>query len=323
LKKKNSEKKEQKSEFEKTFGNLMEVEDEEEDDEIEEEPPTSLALENSSANEQKENDKTMATEYLQKLQQITKNSLHKWYRLIKLIMDGMTDELRPFCETGRRDDLTFDEMYQESLCDNPSASLDPTFYLRTLHMWICQFIPIYFFEIQSFDDTLRAVLSCFARHFITIIHEGDEIVYYIYNINQSKFLKAYPSNQWVLDKAKRSKDSHTIIERWLRFLYEQLVKPNLIRCALERSIYMFFDVLETIGINTGDCKSIHPLHNAGADSDRIFSNIAYWLANEKQNPPHKLDIANTNYLPVRNGIIQFLENGYTFSTNTYGILMHG
>jgi hypothetical protein len=279
--------------------------------------------EEEKVDKKQEEERHHTEEKLRILQDITKVVIHKWHEFIKLIMNGMTDELRPFTENGRSPDLTFEEMYTESLCDNPNASVEPTYYIRTLHKWVRQFIPVNVFEMQSFDDTVRAILSCFARHFITLIPEGiDNVIYCVYNIHQSRFLRAYPYNQWVVDRNKRVKDSHSIIERWLRFLYEHLIKPNLTMHALESSIFKFFDILRVIHIESR-YDFIRPISNAGADSDRIFMNIASLLTNEKQIIPQKLDPATTNFLPVRNGTVEFTEHGHVFHEDNYKIWMNG
>jgi hypothetical protein len=237
-------------------------------------------------------------------------------------MDGMTDELKAFNETTRG--ISFTEVMQESLCDNPHADVESSYYIKTLQSWILQFLPILYYMNQSFDETVRSILSCFARNFITIIQGRNVSSYYLYNILQAKFLYIYPYNQWIIDNHKANKESHGIIDKWLRYLYEQLIKPNLLLWSLETRIYPFFELLASIKVNVGSyMKEIKALQNAAQDGDRMFFNMFSVIATEKENPPQNLDAANCKYLPVRNGIIEFLENDYIFHEDNYRILING
>jgi energy-coupling factor transporter ATP-binding protein EcfA2 len=137
-------------------------------------------------------------------------------------------------------------------------------------------------------------------------------------------LKAYPKNQWVIGGYKRTKDAPTIIENWHSFLYANLIEPSLNRHTFQNTIYNFFKPLLKIDIKIDSliC-SIKPLGNISADADKIFSNFACKLPTERQCQPDKVDVSNTKYLPVRDGIIEFNHESYRFRKDNYDILIPG
>lgn len=241
-----------------------------------------------------------------------------WATFVKdIVMAGIKDEIRPFVPMDNnpfrsRDSVTFDEVMPHHTCVGETSEVHETsFYLRTLRTWSCMFIFVQYYDTDGLNEAIRGTLSAFVRKFIWCPNgTGKNSSVYIYNIQQSQSLRAYPYNQWILD---RTTDEGGNALEWIKSLYVNIIRSELSTTTKMCGLMNLLDNLSRAGIPIKEnyVTNCRPYQNFDADLKKCFSNILGCLALEWNDPPKQLDPVKCPFFPMRNGMLEFLDNGDT------------
>lgn len=250
---------------------------------------------------------------LKKIKRRFQKLFANWTEFVtKIILAGMTDEIKPFKErTNDTEDprrgITFDDVIPEQANVNTSASIDESFYIKTLRLWCLMFLYVEFYNTNSINESIRSILTAFTRYFIWYNKSiSGNVKLYVYNIKQTKGLCKYPYNQWLLDT-----DDGECLKTWVKSIYLQMIKPELLTINKIVGIIPFLENLQNAQlIDGGICsKMIKPLSNFDQDMEKMYKNILSTFAQERWDPPKELDAVSSPFFPMRNGLLEFLENG--------------
>lgn len=249
-----------------------------------------------------------------KLKRTFQKAFANWIEFItKIILDGMTDEIRPFKCTSDiiedpRKDVTFDDVLPEQASVNTSASLDDSFYIKTLRSWCAMFIFVEFYNTNTIQKTIHLILTAFTRYYIWYDNKNvtGKSKLYIYNIKQTKPLCRYPYNQWLLDT-----ENGECFKEWIKGLYLHIIEHEMLTIHRDVNIFPFFKNLERAQLIDNNLykKMIQPLTNFDQDIERMYRNILSSYTSERWDPPKELDPVAAPFFPMRNGLLEFLENG--------------
>ena len=259
--------------------------------------------------------KNLEYEALCELKQIKKNFnkiVKNWSIFVdKIIIGGMTDEIKPFRERMNENDdprrgMTFDDVLPEQVCVNASASIDESFYTRTLRLWSLMFIFVKFYNNNPIEESIRAVISAFIRYFIWLDKSIGNTRILIYNIKQTKPLRKYPYNQWLIDN-----DDGDALKTWIKSLYLQIILPELETVNKSLRIGALLGNLLNAQIidESLNTKSIKPFKNFESDTKKLCDNILSSCSLEYYKEPKKLEPMDSPFFPMRNGLLEFLDNG--------------
>ena len=121
-------------------------------------------------------------------------------------------------------------------------------------------------------------------------------------------MSKYPYNQWLLDK-----QDGECLKTWIKSIYLLVIKPELLTINKIVGLIPFLENLQNAGlIDGGLCtKMIKPLSNFDQDMEKMYKNILSAFAQERWDPPKELDPVSSPFFPMRNGLLEFLENGDT------------
>ena len=169
------------------------------------------------------------------------------------------------------------------------------------------FLYVEFYNTNSINESIRSILTAFSRYFIWYnksISGNDKL--YVYNIKQTKELSKYPYNQWLLDT-----HDGECLKTWIKTIYLQIIKPELLTINKIVGLVPFLENLQNAQlIDGGLCtKMIKPLSNFDQDMEKMYKNILSTFAQERWDPPKELDAVSSPFFPMRNGILEFMENG--------------
>lgn len=238
-----------------------------------------------------------------------------WFRfLTETLLDGMTDEIRPFKQVDvltedPRDNITFDDVMKEQPSVNNKARLEDSFYIQTLRKWCRMFIIEGIYDTKSIQETIRSILSAFCRFYIWYSKSvsGNARIF-IYNIRQTKSLCQYPYNQWLRD----NKDGD-LLKDWIKTIYLTIIKPELKTVNLPVGIKPILENLKTAELVDGPSweRMIKPLTNFDKDMETAYKNIISSFAQERFDPPNELDSNSSCWFPMRNGLLKFNDDGTT------------
>lgn len=236
-----------------------------------------------------------------------------WFRFLKeMLLDGMTDEIRPFEETSvltddPREGVVFDQVMKEQPSVNNKARIEDSFYIKTFRKWCRMFIVEEVYNTKSIQEAIRSILTAFCRYYIWYSKNqaGNERLY-VYNIRQTKMLLSYPYNQWLLD----GKDGD-LLKDWIKTMYLTFLKPELLTINIAVSIKPILDNLKVAEIvdNVALERNIKPLGDFDKGMDNAYKNIISSFATEHNDPPKELNPVSSSWFPMRNGLLEFVENG--------------
>lgn len=250
---------------------------------------------------------------LKKIKRRFQKLFSNWTEFVtKIILAGMTDEIKPFRERiNEMDDprkgMTFDDVVPEQASVNTSASIDESFYIKTLRLWCLMFMFVEFYNTNSITETIRSILTAFSRYFIWYNKSiSGNVKLYVYNIKQTKSLCKYPYNQWLLDT-----NDGECLKTWIKSIYLQMIKPELLTINKIVGIVPFLENLQNAQLIDGRlCTNmIKPLSNFDQDMEKMYKNILSTFAQERWDPPKELDAVSSPFFPMRNGLLEFLDNG--------------
>ena len=250
---------------------------------------------------------------LNKTKLLFQKMIKPWVTFIKdIIIAGMTDEIRPFrqrlVETDDpRRDVTFQSVMPKQASVNNNAAIEESFYTKTLRCWCTMFLYVETYSNTVLTESIRSILTAFSRYFIWYNKSiSGNASLYIYNIKQTNMLSKYPYNQWLLDTCDGD-----CLRTWIKSLYLQFIKPELVT---ENKVFGIVPMLKNLEraqlIESMTCaKQIKPFANFDQDMEKMYKNIISAFAQEHWDPPKEFDVASSNFFPMRNGILEFLDDG--------------
>ena len=276
------------------------------------------------------------------LRKVKRTTIFIWAnfaKFIKFLMNGMTEEIRPFRQHDKISlksnirDCSFDEIVNKN---NPEFKT----YHKTIRRWLRMFICMTFYNELDVVDSIRTAIECFVRHFVFNIktdNKKDPDRPWIYNIRQSIELQANPYNQWIPDK------SASLATSWFGNIYCRYVEDTLQSYKKVSFISPFVDMLKittpVVGIEKRTDITVPT--NFKNDINRIRKNILL-LASNRPNyarPAYQDPCGNCNRYPCRNGHLEFVTptnkdekrfvdmglkvGDYIFHYNNYDIYMDG
>lgn len=251
--------------------------------------------------------------------------------VVGLIMDGITDEIRPFIEVDERtfdsfkfkarDGVTFNDVIKcQPNVDKSIIDIDETFYIKTMRLWTLMFIYVVYYNSNSITETIRSIISAFVRYYIWIQKKDSKNPEtFIYNIHQTQSLTSFPYNQWIRDEEGDN------IRSWIKTIYLQFIKKELLTINKCERLMPFLTNLSRAGIPISDTigMNVKPLANFDQDMDRVYKNILSAFTQERFQPPRELSITDSPFFPMRNGILEFLSDGnIIFHTNNHEHFMN-
>lgn len=232
--------------------------------------------------------------------------------IYKIIIDGMTDEIEPFRERTRPNEnprlgVTFDDVIHAPANVNASVIMDESFYEKTIRMWCLMFLFVSYYNEGTITEAIRVTISCFIRYYIweqKAPNGSNEV--YIYNIHQTKSLTSFPYNQWILDT-----EDCVSLKFWIKTIYLHFIRKELETANKTHRIIPFVENLANADIPIQDnyVQNIKPLGNFDSDMDKIFKNVLSAFQQDRYAPPKELNVTASPFFPMRNGILEFLENG--------------
>ena len=234
---------------------------------------------------------------------------------IEEIMDGMTDEIRPFKSIRNRNygldprkGCSFDDARLNPRNDNEVGAFDD--YFGTITMWLKLFTCVMYYNNPNSFDAIRAAISCLVSHFVFITKSGKTSMSYIYNIRQTDELCPYPYNQWIQD------DDSTMLYVWFMTLYKDYLYKELETSRKMGFMSEFMDMLRRLQptIRFGKNPDITRSPDFKRDMDRLKENIVSMSSQNKlrKDPIEKPCCANSPYCPMRNGILEFVVDDKTY-----------
>ena len=252
----------------------------------------------------------------------------KWTKFVtEIILNGITDEIQPFRERSKstenpRSGVTFDDVIPGQANVNTSIALEESFYVRIIRLWSLMFLFVEYYNTNSIQEAIRAIISAFIRYYIWDQRNSNgETSVYIYNIHQTKALTAYPYNQWILDNSNGDN-----LKSWIKSIYLHFINKELLTTNKTQRLMSFIDNLSDANIPIQDnyIKAVRPLSNFDTDMDNIFKNVLSAFTQERYAPPKELNVTTSPYFPMRNGILEFKEDGsYRFHTDNHDKYMNG
>ena len=256
-----------------------------------------------------------------------RSAVSNWTNIVVgLIMDGLTDEIRPFKEVDEktfdsfhfnaRDGMTFNDVIKcQPNVDKNIVDVDETFYIKTMRLWTLMFIYVVYYNSNSITETIRSIISAFVRYYIWVQKKNAKNPEtFIYNIHQTQTLTSFPYNQWIKDEEGDN------IKSWIKTIYLQFIKKELLTINKCERLMPFLTNLSRAGIPISDSigMNVKPLPNFDQDMDRVYKNILSAFTQERFQPPRELSITSDPFFPMRNGILEFLSDGQViFHTNNH------
>lgn len=251
-----------------------------------------------------------------------------WTKFVtEIVLNGITDEIQPFRPRSKifedpRYGVTFDDVIPGQANVNTSMALEESFYVHTMRLWSLMFLFVEYYNTNSVQEAIRAVISAFIRYYIWDQKNANgETTVYIYNIHQTKTLTAFPYNQWILDRSDGDN-----LRSWVKSIYLQFIKKELLTTNKTQRLIPFIENLSNacIPIQDNYINAVKPLSNFDSDMDKIFKNVLSAFTQERYAPPKELSVTTSPYFPMRNGILEFKEDGsYRFHTDNHDKFMNG
>lgn len=232
--------------------------------------------------------------------------LNNWTRFVRdFIMNGIKEEILPFTK-NQDEKLTFLQVLPKSM--NPGLSitenLKKSFYLKTVRNWTLMFFFVSYYNSQQVMEAIREVINTFIRDFIWISEENGELMYLIYNVQQTESLRGYPYNQWLADEKGRE------LEKWMCLIYNIYIKPLTEVVNKVNGISNLIKNLSNAGIPIKDkeANNLKPINNIGREIRTIFENTVKTFAlNKEYHPEKKTTQVHSPYFPMRNGWLEWIE----------------
>lgn len=251
---------------------------------------------------------------LKTIQRRFQKLLLNWITFIKkIILAGITDEIRPFRELNEneiadpREGMSFSDVAPKQASVDTSATIEESFYTKTIRLWCLMFMFVEFYNNKTIIEPIRSILTAFSRYFIWYDKNiSGNVKLYIYNIQQTNSLGKYPFNQWLLD----TNDGESL-KTWIKSMYIQFIKPGLETidkiCNLE---HLISNIQNANLIDGNLCsKLIRPFGDFDTEINRVYRNVLSTFSQEHWNPPVELDPVFSPFFPMRNGILEFLPSG--------------
>jgi hypothetical protein len=233
---------------------------------------------------------------------------------LSIVMDGLTDELKPFDERGRTNPfqnitLSYDDVKGNTILKDATKINIPTFYEETLSCWIRMFIACSIMKGINTRDIIGNVLSSFIRSYVAVIEYTGKgnVKCIMYNEHQTSEFCHYSYNQFILDES-------------LHLLSDFVL--NLTSTIEKEFENVGFRQIKTLlsgyfSINPSEEKLYTKqkiiAHDKAKENDTLVRRIISTVNNERQySIPNIIDMSATvgkHLIPLRNGILHILPNG--------------
>ena len=261
--------------------------------------------------------KNLEYEDLRKLKTIQRRFqklLLNWITFIKkIILAGITDEIKPFRElredetSDPREGVTFGDVAPKQASVDTNATIEESFYTKTIRLWCLMFMFVEFYNNKTLIEPIRSILTAFSRYFIWYDkNSSGNMKLYIYNIQQTNSLGKYPFNQWLLD----TNDGESL-KTWIKAMYIQFIKPGLETIDKIYNLEHLLSNIQNANLIDGNLctKMIRPFGDFDMEITRVYRNVLSTFTQEHWNPPVELDPVFSPFFPMRNGILEFLPSG--------------
>ena len=276
-------------------------------------------------NEKSEKNKRISKAY-DNLQEQMLRCINDWISFVKdVIMEGMTDELKPFRAHNKADPFAYVEPPATNREDirhsdirpmNPRNPSSISFYAQVVRTWIRNFLFVSFYDSRTSTDAICLTMSALLRDFIYLNNDGDSSELFIYNYQQTDELVNYPYNQWILDKPENGKTikiSGKRTKTWIKEVYTKYVKPEFESRTIKFQLMRFMDFVQhcikIVGKDAFTDKSLTPFQNFERGVSDTFDNIISFTSTSYNRRPIEVKLENENTTFGRNGRVYFDENG--------------
>lgn len=276
-------------------------------------------------NEKSEKNKRIRHAY-DNLQEQMLKCINDWISFVKdAIMEGMTDEIKPFRAHNKADPFAYveppatnreDIRHSDIRAMNPRNPSSISFYAQVIRTWIRNFLFVTFYDSRTSTDAICLTMSALLKDFIYLNNDGDNSELFIYNYQQTEELVNYPYNQWILDKpesGKSTKISGKRTKNWIKDIYTRYVKPEFesrtIKFQLMRFMEFVQHCIKIVGKDAFTDKSLTPFQSFEKGISDTFDNIISFSSVNYVRKPIEIKLENENTTFGRNGRIYFDENG--------------
>ena len=274
---------------------------------------------NEGTNEFTDDDAT-----IESIKRNLRTCFESWNVFVKdVIMNNMKDEIQAFDgKDNVRNNLEFKDVLR-TLENDYHANNSPSrlFYENIIRRWAMMFMFVTLYESTQLTEAIRATITAFTRYFIWENKESaTETLLYIYNVKQTFELEKYPYNQWICDipEKQSGKASGVHTKSWFKNIYTSIIDEEL----RTSNKYNRLQILTKAAEQAIDCqltKKLNPLADFNKGIDNMFDNIISSRAQERNVSPTEISIVNSNFFPMRNGLLEFdaIDGEVLFHTDNY------
>lgn len=250
-------------------------------------------------------DKTISvkdTEYMaHKLYRSGKTIFINFMKFVGKIMKYITEEIRPFKSNPKnifeniREGISFDEYFDNGKLFHK--------YNQVIKLWCLFSVCECYFNCFDSSTAIRQTLESFTKYFIFYANHQANPELYIYNIRQTRTLRAYPYNQWIKDNAQ-------LTIGWILNLANQFMTEQLKTQNKDKFINPFLKQLSYFDFNTSvQNPSIDTFKNITQEIKNLTKDISFICSaksNSEITPKSIMVCGDCPYFPMRNGILEFI-----------------
>lgn len=317
----------------------LEISAKEQEDSLDEKFKEEIAERNVDLNEMKEELKSL--EQNSKIKENIKNQadydaveqflircIDDWVAFVNdIIMEGMTDEIKPFVPHNRsfpyefvdapaqnREDCDIEHIRQKSKKDPHATS----FYEEIIRTWFRHALFVHYYNSRTLDTAIYLAIFPFVKDFIYRNNDAEIDELFIYNYKQTAELEKYPYSQWIIDTIDKSKGKGAIVGKrsfqWIQNIYNDFIYPEFTSKIGRNQLFALCDLPEFCdkAVKGKHQYSIEALTLNGkldkAISD-IYNNIMRYIQNPDRRIPTEITINNEHTTFGRNGKIWFDKDG--------------
>ena len=242
-----------------------------------------------------------------KLQNLMIDWINSWMDfVIDLIMQHMTDEIKPFrshnvnnpyayTEDGlpNREAISFADLKPRN-SNNPSSK---SFYNEVLRTWTRHFLFATFYDSRSSDDAICTTMTHLIKDFIYINNDEDNHETFIYNFQQTEELADYHFQQWILDDSEKNSKKliGTRTTLWVKNLYNTVIKPELSTRHIKKYLLPLTELVKKCRVIVGNYypdKELAPFPNYDKGITSICNNLASFVQTAYVRKPIPISVSD-------------------------------
>lgn len=247
---------------------------------------------------------------LTKLQTISEGIYSMFAKFIQMIMNGFTEEIRPFAKEitldhikkGWRsaDNIRGYHSFDEYRADQMAFEV----YEETVKAWLRMFVCIMYYETGNTFESIRKAISCIASPFVRNVSDGKETYPIFYNVRQTVEACAFSYNQWIPDRGGE------LILDWFVTIYLLYIEEEFqshSKITFQKSFLNLLRMLQPMEVPTK--ADIKVLNDIRSSLKSLKNNILVTSGHKfiSQKPPQKLpSVDNSRWHPMRNCILEFV-----------------